>query len=127
MSRSGYSDDCEGVALWRGTVASAIRGRRGQAFLHELIESLDALPEKRLIRDALWIDDPACATRSVCAIGSVGHQRGINMNELDAHDYDALADTFGIAHHLVQEIEFMNDEYVWPETPEQRWQRIRDW
>jgi hypothetical protein len=37
MSRSGYSDDLENWSLirWRGAVASAIRGRRGQAFLRE--------------------------------------------------------------------------------------------
>ena len=46
MSRSGYSDDYEpsNIAMWRGQVASAMRGKRGQAFLRELIEALDAFP-----------------------------------------------------------------------------------
>jgi hypothetical protein len=45
MSRSGYSDDCSGreLVLWRGAVASALRGRRGQAFLRELVDALDAV------------------------------------------------------------------------------------
>ena len=56
MSRSGYHDDCEGWDLIRGAVKSAIRGRRGQAFLKEMLAALDALPEKRLITEDLVID-----------------------------------------------------------------------
>jgi hypothetical protein len=39
MSRSGYSDDCDGWALirWRGAVNSAIKGRRGQQALREIV------------------------------------------------------------------------------------------
>jgi hypothetical protein len=44
---------------------------------------------------------------------------------LDPEDYEQLADVFGVAHQLVQEIEFENDEYH--ETPEQRWERMRTW
>jgi hypothetical protein len=46
MSRSGYSDDHSEWDLirWRGAVASAIRGKRGQAFLRELLVALDAMP-----------------------------------------------------------------------------------
>jgi hypothetical protein len=36
MSRSGYSDDNDDVALWRGRVASATRGKRGQAVARRL-------------------------------------------------------------------------------------------
>ena len=45
MSRSGYSDDCDTWPLicWRGAVASALRGRRGQQFLIELRDALDAI------------------------------------------------------------------------------------
>lgn len=51
MSRSGYTEDCDGWDLirWRGAVASAIRGKRGQAFLREALAALDAMPEKQLI------------------------------------------------------------------------------
>lgn len=54
MSRSGYSNDGENIAMWRGQVASAIRGKRGQAFLRELVEALDAMPEKRLTGTILF-------------------------------------------------------------------------
>lgn len=120
MSRSGYSDDCGNVAMWRGQVASAIRGRRGQAFLREMLDALDAMTEKRLIRDELRADG------EVCAIGSVGARRGVPLEDLDPYDYDALAAVFGIAHQLVREIEEIND-IGWDVSSEARWQRVRDW
>ena len=52
MSRSGYSDDCDNawsLIRWRGAVASAIRGKRGQEFLYEMLHALAALPERKLI------------------------------------------------------------------------------
>lgn len=125
MSRSGYSDDYDGADLtrYRGQVASAIRGKRGQAFLRELIEALDALPEKRLIAADLWNGE-------VCALGAVGLKRDMDMTGLDPTDHRRLADLFGIARQLVMEIEYENDEgagYWVEETPEARWRRMRDW
>ncbi len=49
MSRSGYSDDCDNLQLWRQAVDRAISGKRGQAVLREMLASLEALPQKRLI------------------------------------------------------------------------------
>lgn len=122
MSRSGYSDDCEGWDLirWRGAVASAIRGARGQAFLREMIIALDALPQKRLTENALEHDG------EVCAMGAVGLKRGINMEEIDAIDRESVAAAFGISRALAAEIAYENDEY-WRDTPENRWQRMRKW
>ena len=125
MSRSGYIEDMEdnwNLIRWRGQVASAIRGKRGQAFLRELIAALDAMPERCLITHDLIRDG------EVCAIGSVGRQRGLDMTAVDPEDYDAVADLFGIASPLVREIEFINDEFGWGDTtPERRWQIVRDW
>jgi hypothetical protein len=123
MSRSGYSDDIDdnwNLIRWRGQVASAIRGKRGQAFLRELVAALDALPEKRLIANNLE------HAGNVCAIGSVGLVRGVDMSALDPHDSDAISGVFGIAHQLVREIEFMNDEQYY-KTPEERWSEMRAW
>lgn len=122
MSRSGYHDDLDPLALgqWRAQVASAIRGKRGQAFLRDFIAALDALPEKKLVKDEIVTDDGA-----VCALGALGKQRGVNLEALDPYDYDQLGATFGIAHQLAQEVMFWNDE--WDDTPEKRWQRMRDW
>jgi hypothetical protein len=125
MSRSGYSEAYEmenwSLIRWRGQVASAIKGKRGQAFLHELVEALDAMPEKRLIANDLE------HAGNVCAIGSVGVRRGVDMSVIDPHDYDKIAGIFGVAHQLVQEIEWMNDEGYFGATPEGRWKFMRDW
>jgi hypothetical protein len=127
MSRSGYSDDCEGWELicWRGAVASAIRGRRGQAFLREMLAALDALPVKRLINGELE------AHGEVCALGAVGVQRSMsNLSEIDAYDRDKVSATFGIPPALAAEIMFENDEgggYWSEETPERRYDRVRRW
>lgn len=121
MSRSGYSDDCENIQLWRRSVENAIYGRRGQAFLRELIISLDAMPQKRLIAHELAKDG------EVCAIGSVGLARGIVMDRLDPEEPEAVGKVFGIPTILAQEIVYENDEREYRETPEERWVRIRSW
>lgn len=124
MSRSGYSDDCDGWSLicWRGAVTSAIKGKRGQAFLIELRDALDTMPERRLVADVLEADG------EFCAIGVLGATRGVGMDKLDPMDREEVAEAFGIAPALAAEIVFMNDEGSWnAETPEQRWQRMRKW
>jgi hypothetical protein len=126
VGRHGYSDSCDdnwALLRWRGQVVSAIRGKRGQAFLRELIDALDAMPVKRLIPGALRKDG------EVCAMGAIGAKRGVNLEALDPDDYEGIANTFGIAHQLVQEIEYENDaDWRWDkETPEERWARVREW
>jgi hypothetical protein len=124
MSRSNYSDDYDQqqLAMWRGQVASAIRGKRGQAFLRDLLAALDAMPEKRLITNSLE------AAGEVCAIGSLGRARGIDMSNIDPEDSETVAGTFNIADQLAREVVYENDEGTWkPETPEERWSRMRAW
>ncbi len=86
MNRSGYCESCEGWELirWRGAVASAIRGKRGQALLTELLTALDAMPDKRLIAHELETDDG-----EVCALGAVGKLRQMQLSSLDPEDYAA--------------------------------------
>lgn len=124
MSRSGYTEDCENLAMWRGQVASAIRGKRGQAFLRDLVAALDAMPEKKLIEGDLQDEGGA-----VCALGALGVKRGLDVESMDTYDYEALGKTFNIAHQLAQEVMFENDEACWRgrETPEERWARVRAW
>lgn len=124
MGRSGYSYDCENMAMWRGQVASAIRGKRGQAFFRDLIAALDALPEKRLISEEIK-NDQGC----VCALGALGAKKGLDLETLDPYDYEGLGGSFNIAHQLAQEVMFENDEgNAWGrESPEQRWERMRAW
>lgn len=126
MSRSGYNEDYDYDNEWsliryRGQVASAIRGKRGQALIRDLIEALDAMPEKRLIANEFWNGE-------ACALGVVA-QRKVNIDPMtvDPDDYTRLASLFGVAHQLIQEIEFENDEAMGRVSPERRWQHMRDW
>jgi hypothetical protein len=124
VSRSGYYDEYDLDVLqlgrWRAQVASTIRGKRGQTFLRELIAALDAMPVKSLIAHELERDG------NVCAIGSVGLARGVDMSALDPQDPHAIAHAFGITHQLVSEIEYENDESFYG-TPEDRWKAMRAW
>lgn len=124
MSRSGYIDDMDDQwqhIRWRGAVASALRGRRGQAFLNEMLAAMDAMPEKKLIRDSLE------AEGAVCAIGAVGKARGIDMSGVDPEDSDRVSAMFGIPDALAREIVYTNDECFWKQTPEERFTAMRDW
>ncbi|MDE1904980.1 MAG: hypothetical protein KGH75_00835 [Rhodospirillales bacterium] len=124
MSRSGYSEDIDddwGFIRWRGRVASAARGRRGQQFLRDLVAALDAMPEKRLITGEIQNDS------GVCAIGSVGLRRGIDLAAIDPENWEAVGQIFDIAEPLVREVFYLNDEAFGGKTPEQLWQRMRDW
>jgi hypothetical protein len=124
MSRSGYSDDLDQWPLicYRGQVASAVRGRRGQAFLRELLAALDAMPDKRLIAHEL------VENGQVCALGAIGVARGLDLSKTAPENHGWLSQTFDIAEQLVQEIEFENDEAaMYNETPEHRWMRMRNW
>lgn len=128
MSRSGYSDcyddDDNSGYLYRGAVERAIKGKRGQAFLKEILATMDAMPERKLIAHDLEKDG------AVCAIGSVGKARGVDMSKLNPEDVDRVAAIFGIAPALVREIVFENDDdfcCAFDETPEHRFDRMRMW
>lgn len=125
MSRSGYTEDNDDqwqFIRWRGAVASAVRGIRGQAFLQEMLSAMEALPERKLIAHELEHDG------AVCAIGSVGKVRGVDMTGIDPEDNERVAALFGIPHTLACEIVYMNDEWgPLNEAPEQRYARMQKW
>lgn len=143
MSRSGYSDDgdCDDTWAWirySGAIKSAIRGARGQAFLREIITTLDAMPEKVLIDGELQSDG------KFCALGAVGRARGIDMASVDTEDWSKLSSIFGIAESLARQIMYENDDGVdtwqWHYSQngsshrqeldnlgELRWQHVRTW
>lgn len=137
MSRSGYNDcdDVLAIGRWRAQVASAIRGKRGQAFLRELAAAMDAMPEKSLIANELIDEDGNC-----CTIGVICKLRNIDTSNVDATDPEQVGSLVGIAKQLASEIEYENDEFwkyeripatsAWnrvDETNEERWQRMRRW
>lgn len=145
MSRSGYTDDNGDYKQWRlimyrGAVKSAFRGARGQAFLKELRDALDAMPVKELIAQSFKVEDGA-----VCALGAVGARRGLDMTKHNSadDDYDdgegaaSAAHELGIAEAMAREIVWTNDEGSrgyrtedgkWrDERPDERWARVRMW
>lgn len=121
MSRCGYSDDLEPLVLgrWRGRVASAIRGARGQRLLRDTLAALDAMPDKRLIAEELRADD------EVCTLGAVLVAKGFDPDKLDPEDYDSIGNALDVPACLVQEIEYLNDEHA-PSDPERRWAFMRN-
>jgi hypothetical protein len=125
VSRSGYSDELDDwqIAMWRGRVASAMRGKRGQRLLSDALAALKLMPEKRLISGELVQDG------DVCLLGACGkHRRVEDIDKIDPHDHCVLAERFDVAECLIKEIEHENDEGTWqPETPEQRYERMRNW
>lgn len=127
MSRSGYTFDTDPQELncYRGAVASATRGARGQAFLREMLAALDALPVKQLIAGDLE------SKGKVCAIGAVGRARGMDMSKINPHEPTDVAYFFGIAHALACEIAYENDEGLdcrdESETQAERYARVRRW
>lgn len=157
MSRSGYSDDYGdddplAYGRWQAAVRSAMRGKRGQAFLKEALAVLDAMPDKRLIREHLVFeghqssygrpeiivggDELVDATTghampmgAVCLLGAVGRHRNIDLTNLDPEDSEGVAKAFDIADAMAREIVYWNDEGgPWRgETPEARWIRMRAW
>lgn len=158
MGRSGYDDSIDDVLAlgrWRAAVKSALRGKRGQAFLKEALAVLDAMPDKRLVAndlifdgwqppsdwgDEYWLNDRVIVggdelvdargiitpMGSVCLLGAVGRARGMDLSKLDPDDIETVAPAFGIADAMVREIVYWNDEGGYPgETPERRWARMR--
>lgn len=128
MSRSGYIpdydfDDNLTYGRYRGAVLSAIRGRRGQTFLRDMLVAMDAMPEKRLIAGALVDEDG-----EQCALGCLALARGLDVTTLDPEEPGQIAAAFDINEKLAREIAFENDEAWGPrEAPEERWKHMRAW
>lgn len=143
MSRSGYTDDFADddplrLGRWRAAVNSAIRGKRGQAFLHDLAASLDAMSEKKLAADVWDVPEHGMPFSprggEVCALGVIARVRGIDTSRHDPEDdavAETVADQLDIATALAREIIYVNDQAsAWPErtmSQERRWQIVRKW
>ncbi len=160
MSRSGYTDDDEDPLAhgrWRQAVKRALEGKRGQVLLRELVEALEAMPEKELYPGSF-----ATAEGEFCTLGVLGAKRGTKMDDLgDDYECDTalVGQRFGIAPAMAAEIMYLNDEYMvntykrveiefcgpmrpyhpdWSqhkrevqvhddEHPQKRWKEMRDW
>jgi hypothetical protein len=159
VSRSGYIDgDCDPEVMlsmygWNANVRRCLAGRKGQAFLWELYQALEALPERRLITGGLVDQGGAC-----CSLGAVAIARGIEIPEdlrvtedgdPDEYEFvDAMGPLLGIKNMLAREVMYQNDECErlhevpgpvksrWGqshgdlyrfENDEERWCRMRRW
>ena len=129
MSRSGYGYDGadsqeEQWALIRsaGALNSALKGKRGQGFLREMLSALDAMPVKELHANILVED--GC----VCAMGAVAVARGVDVSEVDPEESEEVAKALNISDALARYVAYLNDEHAHSqETPEARWSRMRFW
>jgi len=140
MSRSGYSENCDGWELirWRGAVKSAIRGKRGQTFLHEMKSALLELPEKKLI------DGQFANQNDVCALGSVAVRRKMQEGMARSEAMKAVTEEWpdemyeecgnvasgklNIASAMAKEIMYINDdESYWDTSPEKRYEIVLNW
>ena len=139
MSRSGYSDEGDqwDMIRWRGAVASATFGQRGQQFLKDFRVALDEMPKKKLYVHYLQTE-----SGQSCSLGVIGAARGINMIGWDPESHEKIADSLDIARALVCEIEYLNDDFPnsWAyQQPDRcsdkqkeveaqlRWQKMRNW
>jgi hypothetical protein len=131
MSRSGYSEDYDedypnALDLYRNAVACAFKGKRGQAFLHELLGVLDAMPDKKLAAN-VWVESSGAA----CALGTVAQARGLEQqfSAFDPDDSSAAenaAHLLNIAPAMARELVWINDDsWVQNETDEDRWVHVR--
>jgi hypothetical protein len=144
MSRSGYNDDwdCDNwsTIIWRGAVASAFRGKRGQDFLKRLAAHLDAMPVKRLAAHDWTREDGVSCTLGV-ALAAEKPELHEKSKAWDPDDDEAAYDAaraLDIAPAMAKELIWMNDEglnyqirpyrFIGPvDRDAERWKRVREW
>jgi len=122
VSRHGYSEDLDPLehGHWRGMVASAIRGKRGQRLLRDIAAYMDAMPVKALVRGDLVTPEG-----DACALGCAFLYRKIAATP-DPEDPEAVAEALDISHVLAKEVAYVNDEFVGYDDM-RRWTVVRQW
>lgn len=133
MSRLDYGD---GDSYWEpwmdgqqaGALRSATRGKRGQRFLRDLIEALDALPVPELAVGALEDEETGCC----CAFGAVRRHRGAENVPLgfdptrEDMPPDSLAQPFDVSQTLAWAVVQANEESSTSNTPDARRRRFKE-
>ncbi len=106
--RINYSDDEERpgqFALWDANCRRSLRGKAGQKALKEFEAALLALPEKRLIKDALTDE-----SGGVCAIGCYAKYKGVDLSTFDPEDEsDEVGIAAGMPHLVAWRVVALND------------------
>jgi len=111
-----------------GALRSAIRGRRGQQFLRDLVNALDALPEPELSAGALEDKETGCC----CAFGAVRRHRGAESVPLGFHPMeedvtpDHLTEPFDVSRALAWEVVEAKEGWSKSNLPGARRQRFKD-
>ncbi len=132
MSRfwDGESDDPLDWGRYEAAKRSTLRGKRGQAFLRELIAALDALPQPELSEGALGDRRTGC----VCALGAVALAQGDSFADLAKDDGnwspDEAAERYSISPTLANEIISANDDWRdgnAADVRRSRWRHVRAW
>ncbi len=132
MSRTweGESDNPLDWGRYEAAKRSTLRGRRGQAFLRELVAALDALPQPELSEGALGDQRTGC----VCALGAVALAQGQSFADLAKDDGngspDEAAEWYSISPTLANEIISANDDWRDGNTVDvrrSRWRHVRAW
>jgi hypothetical protein len=135
MTRLHYYDDDsdpsqEGLAA--GALRSAIRGKRGQRFIRDLVQALDALPLPELAAGALEDEETGCC----CAFGAVRRFRGADAVPLWFHPMeedmnpDNLVEPFNVSKTLAWSVVQANEDGMIgndKSTRRLRWKQVRDW
>ena len=120
-----YGDDempASKLALWNANVKRAIEGRRGQASLRELEQTLMVLDPPRLIEGELAeFDDDGI--ESYCALGALLNWKGVDVFD------DICGQSIGLTKVLEMTIAWVNDDPDGPdfEAPEDRYTRVLAW
>lgn len=122
------------AALWEANLTRSLAGRRGQQSLRELEAALLALPEKRLVADALETD------AGVCAIGALAKFKQYDgdmalpevLDEYEEYKVqDAMlkvAKELGLPKLVATAVIAENDDSYPPNmTPERRYERVLSW
>ena len=124
------SDDPLDYARYEAAKRSTLRGRRGQAFLRELVAALDALPRPELSEGALGDRRTGC----VCALGAIALAQGDSFDDLAKDNgnwsLDETAERYSISPTLANEIISANDD--WRDgnavnVRRSRWRHVRAW
>ncbi len=111
-----------------GALKVAIRGKRGQKLMLDIVRALDALPKKELGSDVF---EDSCA---VCTLGAVAKYRGQTLRdhnpmvyegEAEEADAKAVSERMDIAPSLAREVMYEND-IPWGSDAE-RWESMRNW
>lgn len=109
--------------LWQANCQRSMRGKNGQEELRVLRSALLALPDKRLIVNALEDDDGG-----VCAIAAYGKFKGLDLSKFDVdYDSDEVGIAAGMPKLVAWKVVEMNDMELSHVTPEQRHAKMLAW